>query len=98
MSTTTQNITFTLATYDAIRTAIQQRAPLSIVYATRGDVVKERVIVEPASHRETHGRGRADDPRNGRVRTSDAGRLCQTVRRECKSHSSGRTQEDMEAR
>jgi predicted DNA-binding transcriptional regulator YafY len=44
MSTTTQNITFTLATYDAIRTAIQQRAPLSIVYATRGDVVKERVI------------------------------------------------------
>jgi predicted DNA-binding transcriptional regulator YafY len=40
----TQNITSTLATYDAIRAAIQQRAPLSIVYATRGEVTKERVI------------------------------------------------------
>jgi hypothetical protein len=42
--TQTQNITSTVATYDAVRAAIAQRAPLNVVYATGGVEVKERTI------------------------------------------------------
>jgi hypothetical protein len=40
----TQNITSTVATYNAVRSAIAQRAPLDVVYATGGVEVKERTI------------------------------------------------------
>jgi predicted DNA-binding transcriptional regulator YafY len=39
-----QSITSTLATYDAVHAAIQHHAPLSIIYATGGEIVRERVI------------------------------------------------------
>jgi hypothetical protein len=42
--THTNNITSTVALYDALRTAIAQRAPLDVVYATGGVEVKERTI------------------------------------------------------
>lgn len=38
------NASQAVAVYSAVRTAIERHAPLSIAYATGGEIVKERVI------------------------------------------------------
>jgi predicted DNA-binding transcriptional regulator YafY len=43
-NTTVAQIASTVATYDAIRAAIAQRAPLDVVYATGGVEAKQRTI------------------------------------------------------